>query len=100
MPNPSFINWLINCARWNLCFDNRAHEPDYENGQGRVVAFDDIPELAIVRRNIRELLGIETTLVAEGNYYFVPTCDIGYHGDSERRIVVALRLGDLVPHLL
>lgn len=30
-------------------------------------------------------------------YYDVKNCGIGYHGDSERKIVVALRLGVSMP---
>ena len=35
---------------------------------------------------------------AEGNYYYNPEkCGIGYHGDSERKIVVGVRLGVSIP---
>lgn len=34
----------------------------------------------------------------EGNYYYdVLKCGIGYHGDSERRRVIGLRLGSTIP---
>ena len=33
-------------------------------------------------------------LAAEGNHYYDPKkCGIGFHGDAERKIVVALKLG-------
>ena len=36
-------------------------------------------------------------LMAEGNYYFDTTkCGIGFHGDTERRKVVAVRTGNLL----
>ena len=30
-------------ARWNLCFDEKAREPEYAKGCGRIVAFKHIP---------------------------------------------------------
>ena len=37
-------------------------------------------------------------MVAEGNYYFdVAKCGIGFHGDAERKKVIALRLGQSIP---
>lgn len=86
-------------ARHNLCFDEMAQEPNYEQGRGRVVAFDQVPQLARLRATLPEILGERgRNLVAEGNYYFdVAKCYIGYHGDSERRRVVAVRLGASFP---
>jgi len=37
-------------------------------------------------------------LVAEGNRYFdVTKCGISFHGDGERKVVIALRLGASMP---
>lgn len=37
-------------------------------------------------------------LKGEGNYYYdVTKCGIGFHGDSERRKVIAIRLGASIP---
>lgn len=37
-------------------------------------------------------------LVAEGNYYYdTSKCGIGFHGDSERKKVIGLRLGSEIP---
>jgi hypothetical protein len=82
-------------ARHNLCFNDEAQEPAYAQGRGRVVAFADVPLLATARSQIGRLFGPKAVnLYAEGNYYFdVAKCGIGFHGDAERRIVVALRLG-------
>lgn len=83
-------------ARHNLCFGDVGHAPNYEQGQGTVVAFDSVPILRAVRESIRNLTGHQ--LVAEGNYYYdVRKCGIGYHGDSERRIVVGVRVGEAMP---
>lgn len=83
-------------ARYNLCFDEDGQEPDYPNGKGRIVAFDDVPLLKKLRRRLPKFFGPKATeLVAEGNlYYDTSKCGIGYHGDSERRKVIALRLGE------
>lgn len=83
-------------ARYNLCFDKNKQNPDYAAGKGRVIAFDDIPLLNKIRRNLHKFFGERARgLVAEGNlYYNTEKCGIGYHGDSERRRVIALRLGD------
>jgi hypothetical protein len=37
-------------------------------------------------------------LVAEGNRYYDPAnCYIGFHGDKERNVVIAVRLGESMP---
>lgn len=85
-------------ARYNLCFAKTSQEADIENGQGTVVAFKDVPCLNIVRKKLSEILDKCKGLVAEGNlYYDTEKCGIGFHGDSERSLVVALRLGESMP---
>ena len=82
-------------ARHNLCFDTNSQEPDYENGKGRIVAFNDVPVTNCIRNHLPDFLGSKAqSLKGEGNYYYdVKTTGIGYHGDTERKIVIALRLG-------
>jgi len=37
-------------------------------------------------------------LVGEGNYYFdINNCGVGFHGDDERKKVIAVRLGATIP---
>jgi len=86
-------------ARHNLCFADFSQEPDYENGLGRVVCFNDVPLTKKIRTDLPKFLGNKAkNLPAEGNYYFdASKTGIGYHGDSERRIVIALRLGHSIP---
>jgi alkylated DNA repair dioxygenase AlkB len=86
-------------ARWNLCFGDYAQEPDYANKRGRVVAFDTMPLLNCVRQRLPTIVGDKVrNLVVEANYYYDPTkCGIGFHGDTERQIVVGLRLGQSMP---
>jgi hypothetical protein len=84
-------------ARWNLCFDEKGHEPDYESGKGRVVPWSDVPLTQKLRMVLMDLLNIEN-LMGEGNYYYdTSKCGIGYHGDTERRKVAAVRLGCEMP---
>lgn len=86
-------------ARWNLCFDDAAQEPNIAAGRGRVIAWDSVPHLREVRAALPHLLQSRKAenLKAEGNYYYGPKCYIGFHGDSERKRVVALRLGAPMP---
>lgn len=86
-------------ARWNLCFDDVGHEPDYTKGKGRVVSWDQIPLTQYIRNNLQSFFGNKAAyLKCEANYYYdVAKCGIGFHGDSERRKVVGLRLGASLP---
>lgn len=86
-------------ARHNLCFSDVAREPDYSSGQGRVVAYSQVPLLDHIRTRLPEFFGPQVTaLQTEGNYYYdITKCGIGFHGDGERRIVIALRLGQSIP---
>ncbi len=74
-------------ARYNLCYENRSQEPDYENGKGRIVAFKDVPVLNLLRKRIPLVIGnCGNNMVAEGNYYHdIDKCGISFHGDSERK---------------
>jgi hypothetical protein len=82
-------------ARWNLCFAEEGHEPAYEEGKGRVVSYRDVPLLAKLMAALPAWFGEKAhDLKGEGNYYYDPKiCGIGYHGDTERRKVIATRLG-------
>ncbi len=82
-------------ARYNLCFDNKGHKPDYENGKGRVISYNKVPITKILIDNMEKYFGIKAAnLKGEGNFYYDKTkCGIGYHGDSERRKVIAFRIG-------
>ena len=86
-------------ARHNLCFGEEHQEPDYENGMGRIYAFNEVPLLKRIREKIGDIIGEKGhNLQAEGNYYYdYKKCGIGYHGDSERKKVLALRLGASIP---
>ena len=82
-------------ARANVCFDVESQEPDYENKKGKIVAYKDVPDVGKIRSGLGELIGAKgENLICEGNRYFdLKKCGIGWHGDSERRKVLALRIG-------
>lgn len=83
-------------ARHNLCFAENKRKPNYQQGKGRIVAFADVPILSEVRDSLMNILE-DNNLVAEGNHYYHSSCGIGYHGDSERRKVIGVRLGRTTP---
>lgn len=86
-------------ARSNLCYGEENQEPDYVAKKGRIVAFREIPQTSMVRDHLGEYFGEKgKDLVCEGNYYFdASKCGIGFHGDAERKKVIAVRLGASLP---
>lgn len=80
-------------ARWNLCFSDYEQKADYENKKGTILKFEK--SLKNIRDNLPKYFGNQAkNLNCELNYYYdINKCGIGYHGDSERRIVIGLRLG-------
>lgn len=82
-------------ARWNLCFDEEGQEPDYAAGKGRIVAYKDLPVTKYLKEVLPKYFGTKADgLKCEANYYYdVAKCGIGFHGDSERRKVIGVRLG-------
>jgi alkylated DNA repair dioxygenase AlkB len=86
-------------ARYNLCFDEKEQKADYEKGKGTIIAFDKVPLLSQLREKLSEYLGDKAKeLAIEGNYYYdIRYTGIGWHGDSERKKVIAVRLGATIP---
>jgi len=84
-------------ARHNLCFSDYDQEPDYENKKGTVVNFNRVPLTRAIRETIPTIIPNNNKVVnlqCEGNYYYdIKTTYISYHGDTERQIVIAVRLG-------
>lgn len=84
-------------ARYNLCFGDEDQEPDIENGKGTIVSWSRVPRMSRIRQFISELTE-DVLLKGEGNYYYdIEKCGIGFHGDSERRKVFAVRMGEKMP---
>lgn len=86
-------------ARHNLCFADFDQTADYTVGNGTVVNFNRLPFLSHVRKYLPNLIGSKAyNLLAEANHYYdVNKCGIGYHGDTERKIVIGLRFGAKFP---
>ena len=84
-------------ARQNVCIADFSQEPDYENKKGTVVDFAVLPIMATLREKLPEFLEESEHLLAEGNYYTdlkQKEVGIGFHGDTERRKVIAMRFGE------
>jgi alkylated DNA repair dioxygenase AlkB len=85
-------------ARYNIVFSSSTdtdipHSEDY--CQCSIASFNSLPNLSQFREGLVETLG-EThasNLEAEGNCYYNKTSGIGFHGDSERKVVICLSLG-------
>ncbi len=85
-------------ARYNLCFSNFNQEPDYENKKGRILSFDSLEKLNNMRNKLNNYINNFLNLQGESNYYYnINKCGIGYHGDTERKIVIGIRLGCDLP---
>jgi alkylated DNA repair dioxygenase AlkB len=84
-------------ARHNVCFDDFDQDINLSQGQGTVVDFSHLPLLSKIRNGLKDYIPTlaDIELKAEGNYYYNRSqCGIGWHGDKERRIVIAVRLGE------
>lgn len=79
--------------------DDAGHEADLEAGKGTVVGYSSVPITMSLAGQFGEVFGDKAEgLKGEGNYYYdIDKCGIGFHGDAERRIVVAVRLGAAMP---
>lgn len=85
-------------ARYNLCFAEEAQEPNYIEGKGRIISFNNVVLLNSIRQRLGEILPEASNLMFEGNYYYdVTSCGIGWHGDYERAKVIGIRLGASMP---
>ena len=64
-----------------------------------MVSYDAVPLLKGLVGRLPGLFGEKAKdLQGEANYYYdVRKCGIGYHGDTERRKVIAVRLGAAMP---
>ena len=85
-------------ARSNLCFSDISQKSDYINKKGTIISFDQVKLTNKIRKELPKFIGkIAENLQCEGNYYFNKNkCGIGYHGDTERKIVIGIRIGKMV----
>ena len=86
-------------ARYNVCFSNIKQDPDYENKKGTIISLIDVPILNKWLTALPSIFGEKAkNLQVEGNlYYDSNKCGIGFHGDSERKKVIACSLGKSRP---
>ena len=84
-------------ARYNLCFSNNAQKSDFVNGKGTIIPFNKVKCCDEIRKRLPDFLDGSANLIGEGNYYYSGACGIGWHGDAERKKVVAVKLGDVKP---
>lgn len=86
-------------ARYNLCFADAPQEPNYSHGQGRVIPFTSVPVTQELRARLGRYFGAASRdLVVEANYYYdISKCGISFHGDTERKKVIAARVGASLP---
>ena len=82
-------------ARYNVCFGEQSVEANFEQKQGTIIGFDRVPILKNLKESLGGFFGDKAKeLEVEGNlYYNVSKCGIGFHGDSERKRVIACSLG-------
>lgn len=88
-------------ARYNLMFiEGLSQQADYINKKGTIIDINKLTNFkkfkSKISNKINNILGNEkaSNLIAEGNRYFdVKMCGIGLHGDTERRKVICLSLG-------
>lgn len=88
---------LNKIARWNLCFGDEDDDPDYEQKKGRVVRLKNSMLNCWkigVENFMEDIVGKFEKFECEGNYYYdVKKCGIGFHGDGERKKIVAGSFG-------
>ena len=85
-------------ARYNLCLDNQSQEPNYEEGRGRIVAYDNVPLSKHNRDQLGDIINGGNELAGELNFYKdITKMGIGFHGDAERLKVIAVRVGESLP---
>ena len=83
-------------ARYNVCYGDVAQKADFEKGKGSIIAYSSLPVMKMWREELLKLCGEdESSFQTEGNlYYDVEKTGIGFHGDGERRKVVAGNFSD------
>ena len=86
-------------ARANVCFNHDSQEPNYEENKGTIIGYKFVFYLNSLRKKLVDIFGEKANnLICEGNRYFdINKCGIGWHGDKERRKVIALRIGATIP---
>lgn len=80
-------------ARHNYGLGPVSQTADLPAGKGTIYAFSDLPMVDQLRRKIQDASQLQDLVGEVNHYYNVKKTYIGYHGDSERRVVVCVRFG-------
>ena len=83
-------------ARKNNCIAEIGQIADYEKGMGTIHSFDSMPIMNLLRNEFKKIGEKFNFACGEGNLYEdggKKKNGIGWHGDSERRRVMLMRLG-------
>lgn len=82
-------------ARHNLNFSDKHTSADFKEGKGTTIAWNEVPLLKDLKKGLSKAFGESADeLKCEGNLYYNPkNTGIGYHGDTERKKVIGVRLG-------
>ena len=67
--------------------------------KGTIIDINSLENLKLLISNLHLYFDEKARgLIAELNHYYnVAKCGIGFHGDTERRIVICVRLGAPIP---
>lgn len=82
-------------ARHNLNFSDTLQEKDFPQARGTTISWSSVPILTNLRKQLPTSIGEEArSLKCEGNiYHGVNRKGIGYHGDTEKKKVIGVRIG-------
>jgi alkylated DNA repair dioxygenase AlkB len=85
-------------ARSNLVYSDIAQTADYENAKGTIISWKTTPLLNNLKLAIAGMgkwcNNKSKNLICEGNnYHTIGKTGIGWHGDTERTKVIAIRVG-------
>ena len=84
-------------ARSNLCFSNYSQIADFENKKGTVINYNQVPLLNGAGSILVDCIDKQSLECEGNNYNNINKNGIGWHGDAERKKVIALRLGETMP---
>jgi hypothetical protein len=89
--------WLNKLARYNVCFGAESKGVNEDEKSGTIIGYDKCPLLKKCKDYLERICGEGKTasLECEGNlYYDLSKTGIGFHGDGERKKVIAMNLCD------
>jgi len=85
---------LNKLARWNMCSGKISVKADIANKKGTIIGYDKTPIMTEWKNKIEAFTG-QNNLEAEGNFYYdLLKTGIGFHGDAERKKIIASNICD------